>query len=174
MANHGIWFDWHAYDQGLFSDALWNISILPGASFRSKQGLLLPPRLLNTTDPSFTFPLVLVIPVTGLLLASEIKNSIRNPATYQMFYPRSNHRGSSHPETAVSDMPTQRLSLGSRVLSRLNTVYMRFKRLYRLLRQISGLPPHGRSGVRLITPLMLEIASMSLLCSLLTNIPLPN
>jgi hypothetical protein len=41
---------------GLFSDALWSISILPGASFGSKQDLLLPPRLLNTTDPSFHFP----------------------------------------------------------------------------------------------------------------------
>jgi hypothetical protein len=141
---------------GLSSDALWNISILPGAGFGSKLDFLLPPRLLTQLILPLSFPLLLVIPFTGFLLGSEIKNSLQNSAKYQMFSPRSNHRGSSQPETAVSDMPTQQLSLGSRVLLRLNTVYSRVRRLYRLLQQISSLPPHGRSGIRLITPVDVE------------------
>lgn len=152
MTYHGIMFVWYGYDQ-LFSRMpcgtyqFFFVPVLdPSESFSFLRDfltqLICPLALLS----------LLVFPYTSLILASEVKKSIQDSATYQIFFPRTENGDENQTESNAPKLPI-RLSLGSRILKRLRKLYQRVGKVYRLIREELSLPPHSRPGVRLVTPL---------------------
>lgn len=152
MTYHGIIFVWYAYDQ-LFSR-------MPCGTY---QFFFVP-----VLDPSESFsflrdfltqlicPLALlslaVFPYISLILASEVKQSIQDSSTYQMFFPRTENGDRNQTESDAPKLPI-RLSLGSRILKKLRKLYQMVGKEYREFRTLLSLPPHSRTGIRLVTPL---------------------
>ena len=99
-----------------------------------------------------TFPiacsLLLVFPLMALLLASEIKKSIRGSALYQAIFPETNEQS----EDTVSQ-PPRLLPLRLRLVERLKRLYHILRNRYGLVREFFELPAYSRSGIRLITPM---------------------
>lgn len=145
MAYHGSWFVWYTYNQ-VYSrmpcgtHQFFLVRMLdPSQSF-----FVLRDVLTNLIYP-LALPLLLVFPVLGILLASELKHSIRSAAIYQMFIPqtdRSGHAQSQNTAVNVSSQPSLALR-----------VYLRIKTLYHRVRRFFALPSGGRRGIRLVTPL---------------------
>ena len=152
MTYHGIMFVWYAYDQ-LFSRMpcgtyqFFFVPVLdPSESFSFLRDFL------TQLICPLAFLSLLVFPYTSLILASEVKKSIQDSATYQMFFPRTENGDRNQTESDAPTLPI-RLSLGSRILKRLRKLYQRVGKVYRRIRTLLSLPPHSRTGIRLVTPL---------------------
>lgn len=152
MTYHGIVFIWYAYDQ-LFSRMpcgtyqFFFVPVLdPSESFSFLRDFL------TQMICPLAFLSLLVFPYMSPILASEVKKSIQDSATYQMFFPRTEDGDRNQTESDAPKLPI-RLSLGSRILKRLRKLYQRVAKVYRLFRTLLSLPPHSRSGIRLVTPL---------------------
>lgn len=147
MTYHGVWFIWYAYDQ-VFAR-------MPCGTYHFYIAPLLDPSpsfwfvrdFLTTLICPLAFPLLLIFPFTALLLTSEIKKSVRGSAIYHIIFPKTNEQL----EENVSQLPVLP-SLRSRIVQRLRWHYRRLKAFYGLIRGKFSLPVHGRSGIRLITP----------------------
>ena len=145
MTYHGIWFIWSAYDQ-VFSRmpcGTYQFFLVP--MLDPSEGFWALRDFLTNLITPFTLPLLLVFPFLGVLLASEIKHSIQNGATYQMFFPRSIKSRGKQPQNTEANASAE-ISADSGV----------FLEIYREVRQVFRLPSHGRSGIRLVTPLDIE------------------
>ena len=148
MTYHGVWFIWYAYDQ-VFAR-------MPCGTYHFYFAPLLDP------SPSFwfvrdfltqlifplAFSLLLIVPFTGLLLTSEIKNSVQGSATYQIIFPGTNEQLEEN-----ASQPPVLLSLRSRIMQRLKRQYRGLRKFYGSIREEFSLPANGRSGIRLITPI---------------------
>ena len=145
MIYHGAWFVFYAYDQvfsrmpcGTYHFFLFPI-LDPSIGFWTLRDylthLLLPliPTLLST------------FPLSGLLLASEVKYIIQHSATYQILFPKPTVSDRDQPQTTEYNASAQ-ISLGLRV-------YLFIKREYRVFREMVRLPSHSRGGIRLVTPI---------------------
>ena len=152
MTCHGIWFMLYAYDlvfprmpcgtyQFFFASVL-----DPSESFwwlKNSMTQLLSPLAL---------PLLLAFPFTGFLLASEVKQSVQDSSTYQMFYPRSSVAENGQSEIGPLN-PSILYTLALRISLRLKRLLRRLRRRYRKARKMFGLSKRARSRVRLITPI---------------------
>ncbi|KAJ9604870.1 hypothetical protein H2200_010985 [Cladophialophora chaetospira] len=152
MTYHAIWFVWYAYDH-VFSRSpcgTYHYFILPMRD-PSERFWALKDFLMWLMSP-LAYPLLLLFRLLAVLLAAEIKQSVKTAATYQMFFPRTTHASNSQQQPADSESSKQ-LSLRLRVYSWLSCFYSGLRFFYYVLRDMFGLPSRSRAGIRLITPI---------------------
>ena len=155
MIYHGFWYFWYAYDQ-VFSRMpcgtyhfLGILAVDPGATywrFRDALTLLIAPIACS---------MLLMFPSTMFLLASEIKNSIYESSTYQMFYIPIHHATSVEMAPTPSNQP-QKLSFSARVLLRVKRYFQFIPKLYCRIRKECGLSADSGSSIRLLTPIDID------------------
>jgi hypothetical protein len=164
MLYHGIWFERYAYDQ-VFSR-------MPCGTYHFVMAPVLDPSpafsrlrdtIIITMDPAIAY-MVFVPPWTVIMLAPEMIQSIRTSAIYQLVFGKvHNMRSRGIP----IEMPDQPLPQGAyqkwRDSGILTRIFLLGRWLYQALRRLSELPDEVQCGIRLITPLEIEVQWYSLL-----------
>lgn len=141
MTYHGVWFVWYGYDQ--------SFARMPCGTYQFLFAPLLDPseRYANVRDllmalflPSVG-SLVLGFPIMAMLLATEFKHAVQDSALFRTCFTR-------HNVGSNLDNPNE-----GRSLSLLSRLYRRIKNIYGQIREVAGLPPYSRKGIRLIAQL---------------------
>lgn len=120
----------------------------------SKSFWLLRDALTIIINPA-NIALILIIPTVTFVLIYEIKKSICDSSIYQSLGIYLSGLGRPNSEMILTVDAAQDFR-GSRFRNCLRAFGSYWVALYRTLKELSDLPPHGRGGIRLITPVDIE------------------
>lgn len=102
-----------------------------------------------------TSQLLTNLPLFGLLVLPEIKQSIQDSAVYQTIFSKAENPENREWETLSSDPSTQ-LPSYSRVFEWLKRLHCVLRRLYCRFKKSFSLPPSSRGRIYLITPINIK------------------
>ena len=149
MIYDGAWFVCYAYDQ-VFSRmpcGTYHFFFLPVLD--PSQGFWTLRDYLTHMLLFFIPALLTFIPFFGLLLASEVKDTVQHSATYEFLFPKTNISGREQPQPIEQNASVKTSpGLGD---------YFFITRPYRKFREMMFLPSHSRGGIRLVTPIDIRV-----------------
>lgn len=155
MACHGMWFSWWGYDQ-VFAR-------LPCGTYQFIFAKFLDPSVpycyardvLSAVLHSITIPLLLAIPFAIMIMAAELKGSIKDSAVYRMVFCCANVHTLEQGNQNIQETD-ESISNGDgseHRLARLCNKCLGVSRsAYYMVRRMAGMPEHRLGGIRLITP----------------------
>ena len=155
MACHGLWFSWWGYDQ-VFAR-------LPCGTYQFIFAKFLDPSVpycyardvLSAVLHSITIPLLLAIPFAIMIMAAELKGSIKDSAVYRMVFCCANVHTLEQGNQNIQETD-ESISNGDGSEHRLAWLCDRClgvsRSVYYMVRRMAGMPEHRLGGIRLITP----------------------
>ncbi|KAG8530599.1 uncharacterized protein KY384_004637 [Bacidia gigantensis] len=152
MLYHGIFYIYYGYDQTFSRMPCGTYHFFLAPMKDPSRSFFVLRDLLTAAIAPFSFPLLFVFPFMGMLLAAEMKRTVKDSLFYQSFFLTPHQSSNNSAETATPTMSVQ-LSMRSRMVRRLKRLLGKFTKIYREIRVEIGLSPHARDGIYLVTPI---------------------
>jgi hypothetical protein len=159
MAYHGLWFSWWGYDQAF--------ARLPCGTYHFIFAKVLDPSVpycyardaLSALFHCITIPLLVTIPFVIIIMAAELKASIKYSAVYRIVFGGTKGHSLEQGDQNIQERD-ENISKGNEseehtasVLVRLRDRCLDWTRsTYCTVRDMAGMPEHRLGGIRLITP----------------------